>query len=179
MCFVYASQLTGLGITALAHHYEAQDQHYLATPLFLQALALSPPSSCRSVVLMNNVATCLAQQQQQPPPPWAASDQSSVSNGSSNRSMPSEHSGSTAQARQWALKALAVAAAIPPAARTHECATGCTAATHALGELAERDGDVQQARRLFREAGELARRAGFEEGVREAEAALARVGSDP
>ena len=39
------------GVTALGSHYEAKEQHYLAAPLFLQALGLCPPSSCHSVVL--------------------------------------------------------------------------------------------------------------------------------
>jgi hypothetical protein len=36
---------------ALAHHYEEKNQHYLAAPLFLQAIGLSPPSSCHTAVL--------------------------------------------------------------------------------------------------------------------------------
>ena len=39
------------GATALGSHYEAKEQHYLAAPLFLQALGLCPSSSCHSVVL--------------------------------------------------------------------------------------------------------------------------------
>jgi tetratricopeptide (TPR) repeat protein len=41
----------GGSLEALGHHYEDKNQHYLAAPLFLQALALSPPSSCHSAVL--------------------------------------------------------------------------------------------------------------------------------
>lgn len=37
--------------TALGHRYEEKNQHYLAAPLFLQAIALSPPSSCHTTVL--------------------------------------------------------------------------------------------------------------------------------
>ena len=37
--------------TALGHHYEEKNLHYLAAPLFLQAVALSPPSSCHTTVL--------------------------------------------------------------------------------------------------------------------------------
>ena len=43
-------------ITALGSHYEAQDQHYLSAPLFLQALGLCPPSSCHSVVLSTSLS---------------------------------------------------------------------------------------------------------------------------
>lgn len=41
----------GGALEALGHHYEERDQHYLAAPLFLQALTLSPPSSCHTAVL--------------------------------------------------------------------------------------------------------------------------------
>lgn len=37
--------------TALGHHYEQRNQHYLAAPLFLQALTLSPSSSCHTAVI--------------------------------------------------------------------------------------------------------------------------------
>jgi hypothetical protein len=36
---------------ALGHHYEERNQHYLAAPLFLQALAMSPTNSCHTTVL--------------------------------------------------------------------------------------------------------------------------------
>jgi tetratricopeptide (TPR) repeat protein len=38
-------------LEALGHHYEEKDQHYLAAPLFLQALTLSPPTGCHTAVL--------------------------------------------------------------------------------------------------------------------------------
>jgi hypothetical protein len=41
----------GASMEALGHHYEEKNQHYLAAPLFLQALALSPPASCHTAVL--------------------------------------------------------------------------------------------------------------------------------
>jgi len=41
----------GGALEALGHHYEEKDQHYLATPLFLQAINLSPPKSCHTAVL--------------------------------------------------------------------------------------------------------------------------------
>ena len=40
-----------LTCVALAHHYEEKGQHYLAAPLFLQALTMSAPSSCHTAVL--------------------------------------------------------------------------------------------------------------------------------
>jgi hypothetical protein len=41
----------GGSLEALGHHYEEKNQHYLAAPLFLQAITLSPPSSCHTAVL--------------------------------------------------------------------------------------------------------------------------------
>lgn len=41
----------GGSLEALGHLYEEKDQHYLAAPLFLQALNLSPPSSCHTAIL--------------------------------------------------------------------------------------------------------------------------------
>jgi hypothetical protein len=40
-----------LTTAALASHYEQNDAHYLALPLFLRALELNPPTSCHGVVL--------------------------------------------------------------------------------------------------------------------------------
>jgi hypothetical protein len=36
---------------ALGNHYESKSQHYLAAPLYLQAVTLSPPNSCHTAVL--------------------------------------------------------------------------------------------------------------------------------
>jgi hypothetical protein len=43
-------------LEALGHHYEEKDQHYLAAPLFLQALTLSPPTSCHTAVLSKAIS---------------------------------------------------------------------------------------------------------------------------
>ena len=49
----------GGSLEALGHHYEEKNQHYLATPLFLQAVALSPPNSCHSAVLSGSLLSYL------------------------------------------------------------------------------------------------------------------------
>jgi hypothetical protein len=41
----------GGSLEALAHKYEEKNLHYLAAPLFLQALTYSPPASCHTAVL--------------------------------------------------------------------------------------------------------------------------------
>lgn len=79
-------------------------------------------------------------------------------------------------AREWARKALEVAAKIQPPDRTEECDEGCAVATHNLGEFAEMDGDIAEARKKYEEAKSLAKVIRFSEGVKNAEAALKRLG---
>ena len=49
--FEEATESSLLLLLALGHHYEQKNQHYLAAPLFLQALALIPQTDCHSVIL--------------------------------------------------------------------------------------------------------------------------------
>lgn len=53
---------------------------------------------------------------------------------------------------------------------------GCAVATHNLGEFAEMDGDVAEARRRYEEAKGLSKAIGFTEGVINSENGLRRVG---
>lgn len=152
----------GGSLEALGHHYEEKSQHYLAAPLFLQALALSPPTSCHTTVLMNNLSISLAQQEPPPTPGQPAASRAQL----------------VSNARAWAEKALAVAAKIAPPERTEECDVGCVVATHNLGEFAEMDGNIREARRRFDEALSLAKAIGFQEGVQQSEEALKRVGNE-
>jgi tetratricopeptide (TPR) repeat protein len=153
----------GAAMEALAHSYEAKDQHYLATPLFLHALSLHPTPDCHTVVLMNNLASSLAQQS-----PSAA------------RAVQAPHPVGPAATRehmldnatQWAQKALDVAAGIRPPDRTDECDIGCAVATHNLAEFAELRRDLATARRRYQDAVRLARAVGFEEGVERSSARL-------
>ena len=78
-------------------------------------------------------------------------------------------------ARSWAEKAIAVAGNIKPPERTEECDVGCAVATHNLGEFAEMDGLVNEARKRYEEAGSLAKAVGFEEGLRNAREGLKRL----
>ncbi|RDL37637.1 Uncharacterized protein BP5553_05070 [Venustampulla echinocandica] len=144
----------------LAHMYEEKNLHYLAAPLFLQAIILSPPSSCHTAVLMNNLSISLAQQVPPPTPGHPpASRPELINNG-----------------RAWAENAIAMAAKIKPPERTEECDIGCAVATHNLGEFAEMDGNIAEARKRFDEARSLAKAVGFQEGVANSEEALRRVG---
>ncbi|KAL8910487.1 MAG: hypothetical protein Q9172_007837, partial [Xanthocarpia lactea] len=99
-------------IGALATHYAHRQQHYLATPLYLQSLSLIPKSNCHSIVLMNNLATSLLLQRTPSTPYDPPSDPTTL----------------LTQARQWAQKALDTADAIPPSNRNQECDEGCAVA---------------------------------------------------
>ncbi|OAL53713.1 hypothetical protein IQ07DRAFT_532155, partial [Pyrenochaeta sp. DS3sAY3a] len=159
-------------LEALGTHYEQFDNHYLAAPLFVKALELCPPQSCHSVVLMNNISTCLAQQSPSPSTPLTLSPTPPdfpVTN-AAPRALRIE------QARQWATKALDHAATIKAPDRTEECDVGCVAATHNLGEFLEMEGRLSEARGRYEEAERLARKVGFREGVGNARAGVKRVG---
>ncbi|KAF2689870.1 hypothetical protein K458DRAFT_439031 [Lentithecium fluviatile CBS 122367] len=159
----------GATLEALGQHYEQNDSHYLALPLFLRALELSSPTSCHGVVLMNNISTCLAQQT---PPPATLTPSSRTSFPSIP---PPPRELLVEQARQWAAKALARAATIASPERDEECDVGCAVATHNLGEFYEMEGKIKEARQKYNEAASLAKAVGFAEGQVNARAGLTRL----
>jgi hypothetical protein len=108
----------GASMEALAHTYEEQDKHYLAVPLFLQALSFKSEQDCHTVILMNNLAISIAQQKTLPP---------------GSESKPPAQALLLENANQWAHKALELAAQIIPPARNEECDMGCAVALHNLG----------------------------------------------
>lgn len=77
------------------------------------------------------------------------------------------------QARQWADKALQRAASITD--QDEECNVGCAVATHNLGEFYEMEGKIQDARRKYKDAEQLAKKIGFREGQANAKAGIARL----
>lgn len=168
----------GAQLESLAHSYEAKDLHYLAAPLFLQALSLYPAKDCHQVVLMNNLASSLAQQS----PQAAREVQAYVQ--SHNIDQPAIGPEATREmmvqnAKTWAEKAIEVAAAIQPPERTEECDVGCAVATHNLGEFAEMSNDIVLAEKYYKESVSLARAVGFQEGVEQSSTrlrALAKAG---
>ena len=167
----------GATLESLAHTYEEKDQHYLATPLFLQALNLQQAKDCHTVILMNNLASSLAQQS-----PRAAravqsyAQSSTISNSESANSKPSGPVATKQQmldnARMWAQKALDIAGGIKPPERNEECDVGCVVAMHNLGEFAEMSQDTEGARKKYGEAVSLAKGIGFQEGVERGEERL-------
>jgi tetratricopeptide (TPR) repeat protein len=175
-------------LEALGSYYEANDMHYLATPLFVQALTLVPPTSCHGVVLskfcalhlycsslimfvVNNISTCLAQQT---PPPAALLSKSSTTPSFPSAPAPSREV-LVDQAKQWANKALALAAQIKPPERNEECDVGCAVATHNLGEFFEMEGRIQEARQRYKEAESLSKAIGFADGQVNAQSGLKRL----
>lgn len=153
--FMNGEQIGGT-LEALANFYEGRKRHFLAAPLYLQALSYSPPDSCHTVILMNNLATSLALQRTPPSPHSpepSAADQ--ISSG-----------------RSWAHRALQTAAKIAPPQRTEECDQGCAVATINLGDLAVLEGDLTEAKRRFEEGRGLSKAIGFHEGVARAEDSL-------
>ncbi|KAJ4359809.1 uncharacterized protein N0V89_000365 [Didymosphaeria variabile] len=157
----------GATLEALGQHYEQNDSHYLALPLFLRALELCPPTSCHGVVLMNNISTCLAQQT----PPPASLTSSSLSSFPSTPAPP--RTALVDQARQWADKALQRAGSITDP--DEECNIGCAVATHNLGEFYEMEGKIQDARRKYKDAEQLAKKISFREGQANAKAGIERL----
>ena len=144
---------------ALGSYYEERDNFYYASQLFLHALMLKSKTDCHSVILMNNIAAAIAQQRPvtEPgiPPPSPAQLRES--------------------GRVWAEQALQLAAKIQPPDRDAECDRGCVVATHNLGEFAEMDGNVVEARKRYEEAGSIAHAIKFEEGVVSANEGLKRL----
>jgi hypothetical protein len=109
---------------------------------------------------VNNLSISLAQQV---PPPTPGQPPASRAEYVSN-------------ARAWAEKAVAIARSITPPERTEECDVGCVVATHNLGEFAEMDGNIAEARARFEEAKSLAKAINFQEGMISSEDALRRLG---
>lgn len=171
---------TGAALEALAHSYEEKDQHYLASPLFLQALSLYPTKDCHTVILMNNLASSLAQQS---PRLARAAQAYAASNIIATRDSPQQPSGPAATRESmiqngatWAHKALEVASTIQPPERDEECDMGCAVATHNLGEFAEMLGQKGEAAKRYREAISIARAIGFQEGVEQSSERLRALG---
>ncbi|KAI0386625.1 TPR domain-containing protein [Hypomontagnella monticulosa] len=165
----------GGALEALGNHYESKSQHYLAAPLFLQAISLSPPNSCHTAVLMNNLAISLAQQ------PVQASPDSSQRSQTDRSNMVTHPTRSTmlASARSWALQAQATAQKVQGEDRSDECDEACAVALCNLGDIAVMAGDIEEAKRRFKESLSLSKRIAFEPGTTQAEEGLKRLSTNP
>ncbi|KAI0452090.1 TPR domain-containing protein [Xylaria acuta] len=163
----------GGALEALGNHYESKSQHYLAAPLYLQAVTLSPPNSCHTAVLMNNLAISLVQQPVQSPlhpqPAPGSEKQSQLAVQATARAT------LLAGARSWALQALGTAQKVTSESRTEECDEACAVAMCNLGDIASMAGDVEEAKRRFRESLELSQKLAFEPGIAQAKDGLKRL----
>ncbi|EMR71043.1 putative tpr domain-containing protein [Eutypa lata UCREL1] len=162
----------GGALEALGNHYESKSKHYLAAPLFLQAITLSPPKSCHTAVLMNNLAISLAQQ---PVTAAAAAANSQTLGTSEPASQAPTRSTLLASARQWALHAEGTARKVEGEARTEECDEACAVALCNLADIAVMSGDLEEARRRFKEGLEFSKKIGFEPAIAQAQDGLKRV----
>lgn len=152
----------------LASTYTSQDKPELAMPLYLRALDLlrldeGDNPTCKQVTLLNGVATAMAGNAQKP----ARQQQQQ------QQPVPRDHTINAA--KQWAQKAIDVAARIQPPVRDEDCDLSCVAATYNLGELAELQNKREEAIKRYREAKSLATGLDFEEGVAMADSALKRL----
>ncbi|TGJ80353.1 hypothetical protein E0Z10_g8414 [Xylaria hypoxylon] len=167
----------GGALEALGNHYESKSQHYLAAPLYLQAVTLSPPNSCHTAVLMNNLAISLAQQPVQSPfnnQPTSGSEKSTQPTGQApTRAM------LLASARSWALQALGTAQKVTGESRTDECDEACAVAMCNLGDIATLTGNVEEAKQRFRESLELSQKLSFKAGIAQAKESLERASATP
>ncbi|KAI1332659.1 TPR domain-containing protein [Xylariaceae sp. FL0255] len=163
----------GGALEALGNHYEAKSQHYLAAPLYLQAVSLSPPGTCHTAVLMNNLATSLAQQPVQSPfmpdPGKAAGQHTQATPQAPSRAM------LLASARQWALQAQATAEKVTGEGRTEECDEACAVAMCNLGDIAAMADDMVTAKQKFKECLELSKKIEFKAGIKQAQDGLKRL----
>lgn len=154
-------------LAELADTYTAKDRSELALPLYLRALEMlrvteGDSPSCKQVVLLNSVASAMAGQAQVPAKP--RQEKQTVS-----------REQTIDAARQWAQKAIDVAARIQPPVRNEECDMTCVAATYNLGEIAELQNKLDVAQQRYVEAKSLAQGLGYEEGVAMADEALKRL----
>ncbi|KAF7713932.1 Uncharacterized protein PECH_002257 [Penicillium ucsense] len=155
-------------LSELADTYTAKDRAELAMPLYLRALDLIRTAegnapSCKQVVLLNSVASAMVGQVQLPARPRSQEKQAV----SKEQTIDG--------ARQWAQKAIDVAAYIKPPIRDEECDITCVAATYNLGEIAELQKRPEVALQRYREAKSLAQGLGYEDGIAMADEALKRL----
>jgi hypothetical protein len=80
-----------------------------------------------------------------------------------------------ASARSWAQQALGTAQKVAGEERTEECDEACAVAICNLGDIAAIAGDVEEAKRRFRESLELSQKISFKPGIAQAKDGLKRV----
>ncbi|KAI1344768.1 hypothetical protein F5Y15DRAFT_363480 [Xylariaceae sp. FL0016] len=163
----------GGALEALANFYETKSQHYLAAPLYLQAISLSPPKSCHTAVLMNNLAISLAQQPVQTP--LDGTQPLPLRNPTEQATQVPTRAALLSSARAWALQAQGTADSVKGEDRTEECDEACAVALYNLGNIAEMAGNTEEAKRKFEESLALSKRIAFEPGMVESSEGIKRI----
>jgi len=154
----------GATLEALGMQYEKVNNHYLAAPLFLQALALKEnKTDCHTVTLMNNLSISLAQQN-------IPAHEKGIGGTGSREAM-------VESGREWAKRALEVVEKIPNVERDEECDVACVVTKYNLGEFCEMLSDRQGAMERYQEAKDLAKKVGYKDGVEHAVNAIKRLSS--
>lgn len=121
---------------------------------------------------MNNLAISLAQQ---PVNATATTTKSKTSVTSEPASQTPTRAALLSGARQWALQAEATSRKVEGEARTEECDEACAVALCNLADIAAMSGDLEEARRRFKESLELSKKIGFEPAIVQAQDGLKRV----
>ncbi|RHZ68463.1 TPR domain protein [Aspergillus thermomutatus] len=155
-----ATALTDLGQT-----YLKQEKNELAMPLLLRALDLlrtdeGGTPTCKQVTLLADVSTAITGELHKKTP---------------SRGSPAAPQQLIDSGKQWAQKALDVAAKLQPPIRDEECDVSCLAAMYNLGEIAHLQGKRKEAEKYWMEAKSLARGLGLDENVAHVEEALAQL----
>ena len=146
-------------LESLATHYMSTKQNYLAAPLLLQAVGLSPPEKrdCHTCTLMNNLASALLKQS--PPPGYS-------------HLPPASSPEAAASARAWMTRAIEVASSMKPPERTEECDIAAVTAAINLGEIALMEGNQAEARTKYEEGRALSKAIRWTDGSTAAEDGL-------
>lgn len=121
---------------------------------------------------MNNLAISLAQQ------PVTAPDTAIAIQTQGPDETPNQaptRSTLLTSARQWALQAEATTRKVQGEERSEECDEACAVALCNLADIAEMMGDVEEAKRRFKEGLEFGKQVGFEPAVTQAQEGLKRV----
>ncbi|ORY59456.1 TPR domain-containing protein [Pseudomassariella vexata] len=162
----------GGALEALGNHYESKSQHYLAAPLYLQALTLSPAKTCHAAVLMNNLATSLAQQPISVPPAFGNLPEPDRLHSPA----PPTRATLLTSARSWALQAYHTSLKVEGEDRTEECDEACAVALCNLGDIAAMSGDMEEAKKRFKASLVLSKKINFKAGIHQAQDGLAATG---
>ncbi len=123
-------------------------------------------------VEVNNLAISLAQQ---PVSATTIATSSQIIGSSEPTSQEPTRSSLLKSARQWALQAEATSRKVEGEARTEECDEACAVALCNLADIAAMSGDLEEARRRFKESLDFSKKIGYDPAIAQAQDGLKRV----